>query len=92
MKRLHGVVLLFASLLIFWLILNSALARDVALTMAGFVAAMAMAVAVAGGFCFLTQCRTPRAIAEMLRRISPRTWTGAGRSQMQIRRTLGKQP
>jgi len=101
MKRVHGVVLLFASLPIFWLILNGTLAREIAVTIAGFVAAAAIALTVAGGLCFLTQCATPPAIAAALFRTTPRARSRAvppdaggngPEGQMQVHRTQGKNP
>jgi hypothetical protein len=85
MKRVHGVVLLFSSLLIFWMISNGALVRDIALSLAGFFAAMLTALAITSCLCFLTQCAMPQAIAALLQRLSPRAWaravsrTGSGR-------------
>ncbi len=72
MNRVSSVVLLFAGLLIFGLILNGTLARDIAVIIAGFAAAVVIAVVIAGGLCLLAQC-APRVIALRLLRFSPRT-------------------
>lgn len=99
MKREHGVVLPFVTLLILWLILNGTPATDIAVTLAGFVAATVITLVVAGGLCFLMQCATPRAITAALLHISPRTWAraistaGSGgclEGQVQVHRTQGK--
>ena len=62
MKRVHGVVLLFASLLVFGVILNGTVARDIAIIVLGTLAAVAVGLACTGGLCFLVQCAKPSAV------------------------------
>lgn len=56
MKRVRGVVLLFASVGILCLISDDTVAKDIVLSTAGFAAAIVTGLAVAGSLCFLAQC------------------------------------
>lgn len=65
MKRVQGTLLLFVSLLVFWLLLNGSLARDVAVV--GVVVAAVIALAFAGNLSFLSEFRaTPAAFGAAL--------------------------
>ncbi len=104
MKRGHGVILPFASLLIFWLIIHSTLARGVALAVVGVVAAGVVAMIFACGLSFLSRFRvTPSGFAEALLCItdfakglakgnSAGMETGRLRERMLVHRTQGKEP
>lgn len=64
-KWVQGVPLLFASLLVFWFLLNGTLAWDV--IVAGVIAAAVIALAFAGDLSFLSEFRaTPRAFIAAL--------------------------
>ncbi|CAA7615326.1 Na+/H+ antiporter subunit E [Magnetospirillum sp. UT-4] len=61
MDRARGVILLFASLLVFWLVLSGTAASDVVLV--GIAAAAVIAMAFAGNLSFLAEFRaTPSAV------------------------------
>ncbi|MBU6299478.1 MAG: Na+/H+ antiporter subunit E [Alphaproteobacteria bacterium] len=104
MKRVHGVFLLFASLLVFWLLLNGTQVRDAAASLIGLIAAVVVALAIAGGLCFLAQCRaTPRTFAaallrtphfakELAKAISAVAHSGRVGGRMQGHRTQGREP
>lgn len=104
MKPVRRVFLLFVGLLVLCLLLNGTQARDVAVSMIGLVAAVVIALAVAGGLCFLTQCRaTPRAFAAALHRIPyfakelaevvlAVASSGRAEGRVKINRTQGREP
>ncbi len=104
MNRVRGLPLLFASLLGFWLLLDSTLARGVALAAAGVVAAGVVAMIFACGLSFLSCFRvSPSGFAAAALCItdfvkgkaigkSAAMEGGRSRKSMLIHRTQGKEP
>ncbi|MDE2181551.1 MAG: hypothetical protein KGJ78_00875 [Alphaproteobacteria bacterium] len=103
MSPAHRVLLQFAGLLLSWLLLNGTQAADAAASMIGLVAAVAVALAVAGGLCLLVQCSTRSTIAAALtsinlftknlaKAISTPVNDGRLDGQARVRRTQTREP